>query len=201
MDSVLGRDFQTPLAKEASTGRLVAYLAGGMEFKENLGSSWREYVEEGLEKLNYNSFNPINLEGHACENGEPLQDKVSKLKRRGRLPELRGLVRENFFRKDMEAIKKSDFVILYYDDSVRKGAGSLAEAWETFREGKPLYVMSDIPLKEIPSWLIGESTQIFFTFPKLFSYLDNRQEVLKDMKEAKVTTNLFLSDIYSKGED
>lgn len=159
------------------------YLSGGMEFKKNLGAGWREWISEELKELNIDAIDPVKSEP-TDTNATPIQHNLTDLKIQGKLDVVRSIVRDVLFRKDMLAIQLSDGMIVYYDESVRKGAGTLAEAWESFREGKPVYLVSDFPIKEIPTWLIGETTAIFTSFRDLLSYLKNTDTIDKDMKEA-----------------
>src|SRR5262245_59715857 len=145
------------------------YLSGGMEFKNNLGIEWREWLTQELEKLGHNTVDPTKLEENNNIKG-PIQYHLTDLKKQGRLDEVRNLVRNSLFRKDMYGIQLSDAMVVLYDTYVQKGAGTLAETWEAFREGLPVYAVSLLPLEEIPTWLIGETTELFFDFNDLLKY-------------------------------
>lgn len=174
----------------------VFYLSGGMEFKTDLGVGWRQWLTSQLEDLNYCTIDPTKIEAPIIKN-EPLQRSVTDLKVKGKLDQVRTLVRDRFFRKDIYAIQMSAAMIVYYDLSVQKGAGTLAEAWESFREGKPVYLVSDLPVEDIPSWLIGETTEIFFSFQELIEYLKDRNKVFSDIKLAEEVAKNILGDLYT----
>lgn len=174
------------------------YLSGGIEYKKNLGKGWREWITEELEKRRHDAINPIKLEivEEETETDIPIQTHLTQLKNSGKLDEVRKLVRKILFRKDMYAIQMSDAIIVYYDESVQKGAGTLSEAWESFREGRPVYLVTDFEYKDIPTWLIGETTQIFTDFEELLDYVDDHSFVIRDKMCSQKIANDVLGGIY-----
>jgi hypothetical protein len=173
------------------------YLSGGMEYKKNLGKSWREWLTVELEKKRHDAINPVLLE--VCEeekNDVPIQIRLSQLKVEGKLDEVRKLVREVLFRKDMFGIQLADAIIVYYDEAVQKGAGTLSESWESFREGRPVYLVTDFPIEKIPTWLIGETTALFGDFAELLDYVGNHSYVIRDQMHAQKIRDEVLGGIY-----
>lgn len=174
------------------------YLSGGMEYKKNLGMGWREWITLELEKLRHDAINPVKLEiieeRDICD--VPIQQHLTQLKREGKFDEIRRLVRKVLFRKDMFAIQMSDAIIVYYDESVQKGAGTLSEAWESFREGRPVYLVTNFDLVNLPTWLIGETTQIFSDFDELLEYVSDHSFVIRDQMHAQKTAEDVLGGIY-----
>lgn len=171
------------------------YLSGGMEYKKNLGVGWREWLTGELEKVRHDAVDPVKLES-PDENGSPIQNKLTELKLAGKLEEVRGIVRRSLFRKDMFGIQLSDALVVYFDDSVQRGAGTISEAWEAFREGRPIYMVSSMPLEKIPTWLIGETTAIFPDFEKFLEYVGNHSNVIRDMMNAQKISDEVLSGVY-----
>lgn len=171
------------------------YLSGGMEYKKNLGMGWRDWITKELEERRHEAVDPVKLEV-PDEDGKPLQHKLTKLKLAGELDEVRSIVRRSLFREDILGIQLSDGIIVYYDESVQKGAGTLSESWEAFREGRPVYLVTDFPLANIPTWLIGETTEIFPDFEELLVYIDNHSNVIRDMMNAQKVRDEVLSGIY-----
>lgn len=177
--------------------RSSIYLSGGMEFKTKLGGPWRDWITKELDKLGYDAINPVKLELCKEENSDiPIQIKLSQLKLDGKLEEVRHLVRKVLFRKDMFAIQLSDAIIVYYDESVQRGAGTLSEAWEAFREGIPIYLVTDFPVEKIPTWLIGETTHIFSNFEDLLHYITEHSHVIRDQMHAQSVRDKVLDGIY-----
>lgn len=171
------------------------YLSGGMEYKNNLGSKWRDWITVQLQEIHHDAIDPVKLESPG-ENGPPLQTQLTELKLTGRLDDVRAIVRESLFRKDMFGIQLSDAIVVYYDESVQKGAGTLSEAWESFREGRPVYLVTDFPMEKIPTWLIGETTAIFPNFEEFLTYVADHTRVISDVIAAKRIRDEVLAGVY-----
>ncbi len=175
------------------------YLSGGMEYKNKMGMGWRDWITQELEKRHHDAINPVKLE--VCEeetDGIPIQARLTQLKLDGKLDEVRRLVRKVLFRKDMFAIQLTDALIVYYDESVQKGAGTLSEAWEAFREGVPVYLVTEFPMEKIPTWLIGETTRIFSNFEELLEYVSEHSHVIRDQMHAESMRDEVLGGIYRR---
>jgi len=169
------------------------YLSGGMEYKDGLGRGWREQITEELEALGHSTLDPVKAEDNDEEAAS--YDWVRE-KLRPVLENYRHMVRLKMFRKDIRDIQKADAIILLYDESVRRGAGTLAEAWEAFREGKPLYVVSSYERKDTPGWLIGESTELFEHLDEVVEYVKDHERVRIDKKLAEFYRDEYLKEIY-----
>lgn len=176
------------------------YLSGGMEYKKMLGAQWRDWLTEKLEAMRHDAINPVKLENaedsEDRENGFPLQTKLTILKSEGKLNEVRKIVRDSLFRKDMWAIQLADAIIVLYDEAAQKGAGTLSEAWEAFREGVPVYLVTDFPIEDVPTWLIGETTQVFADFDELLEYVKDHSFIIRDQMNAKQVASECLGNIY-----
>jgi len=171
------------------------YLSGAMEYKKDLGAKWRDWLTGELEQRRHEAVDPIKLEA-PDENGKPIQNRLTELKLAGKLDEVREIVRRSLFRKDMFAIQLSEAIVVLYDASVQKGAGTLSESWESFREGRPVYLVTDFALAEIPTWLIGETTCLFRNFDQFLEYVEDHSNVIRDMMNAQKIRDEILSGIY-----
>ena len=178
------------------------YLSGGMEYKKKLGGPWREWFTSQLEDMRHDAINPVKLENaedtEERENGFPLQERLTLLKKAGKLNEVRKIVRDSLFRKDMFAIQLADAIVVLYDESAQKGAGTLSEAWEAFREGVPVYLVTEFDMMDVPTWLIGETTQIFADFEELLEYLKDHSHVIRDVMNARQMALDCLGNIYER---
>ena len=172
------------------------YLSGGMEYKKDLGKVWREWLTEKLEELRHDAINPVRLEAIEEEGDEPVQVRLTQMKLAADLVGVRKTVREFLFRKDMFAIQLSDAVVVLYDESAQYGAGTLSEAWEAFREARPVYLITDFPLEKIPTWLIGESTNIFKDFDEFLVYVKDHSAIIRDIMKAQQVRDEVLGGIY-----
>ena len=171
------------------------YLSGGMEYKKGLGKSWRVNLTEKLTEMGHQVFDPV-VEELGDTEAREFDWKERKLA--SNLDEYRHMVRKKMFRKDIRGIQLSHAVILLYDESVQRGAGSLAEAWEAFREARPLYIITNFKREEVPGWLIGESTAIFRSPSEVLDYLKDKDQVKRDIKEARKARDTYLGEIYEK---
>ena len=171
------------------------YLSGGMEYKKNFGMGWREWLTKELEVRRHEAVDPVQLES-PDEHGNPIQDQLTQWKLSGELEKVRQVVRTNLFHKDMYGIQLAECLVLLYDESVQRGAGSLSEAWEAWREARPIYLVTDFSLEKIPTWLIGETTAIFKDFDEFLEYVDNHSNIIRDMMQAKQVRDEVLGGIY-----
>lgn len=171
------------------------YLSGGMEFKRGLGKSWRVNLTEKLLEIGHQVFDPVAEEMGDTEARE-FDWKGNKLA--ANLDQYRHMAREKMFRRDIQGIQLSQAVILLYDESVQKGAGSLAEAWEAFREARPLYIITSFRREDIPGWLIAESTSLFRSPAELLEYLENTEQVQQDIRNARTAAEAYLGEVYER---
>ena len=152
------------------------YLSGGMQFAEDLGGAWREECAKTLRKL---AFYPLDITALDKEYTKLHGDLYHSYENADKhLLQIKSNLRKHFIYTDCELIEKdSDAVVLYYDESVRKGAGTLGEAQITYTLGLPLFIVNSFKdINEVPEWLIGLSTKIFNTFDELYEYLSKLPE-------------------------
>lgn len=177
------------------TKNFAFYLSGGMEYKKDLGSNWRTWLTKELTSIGHLAIDPVKIE-LPDDDGRPLQDRLVSLKMGGRLEEVRKLVRRSLFRKDMLGIQLADAIVVLYDESVQRGAGTLSEVWESFREGRPVYLITDFSLDKIPTWLIGETTEIFTDFDQFLRYITTHNNMSRDLFNAEKLKQEFVTGIY-----
>jgi hypothetical protein len=61
-----------------------------------------------------------------------------------------------------------------YDESVRKGAGTISECQHAFNRDIPIFLINTYgDINEVPGWLQALTTRIFNSFDKLYSYLSD----------------------------
>ena len=147
----------------------TAYLSGPIENASNDGAQWRENLTSWLRnELNHDAFNPV----------EETRSRISGLNS----DEFRALKRteptkyKNILRKiidiDLNAVvKKTDYLIVHWDESVFKGGGTHGEVTLAYFLGKPIYLINKIPLDDLSSWIFACSTEIFDSFDQLKEYL------------------------------
>jgi len=151
------------------------YLSGGMEHAIDLGGEWRLVIADALRELGYFPLDITALDkAYASEHGKLYMDfgEDDELLRKAN-------IRKHFVFTDLELLKNdTDAVILYYDESVRRGAGTISEAQFAFLYDIPVFVVSawENWQKEVPGWLHALSTKIFTNFDDCMEYMDRLPE-------------------------
>jgi hypothetical protein len=63
-------------------------------------------------------------------------------------------------------------VIIYYDESVRLGAGTTSEVHEAYMRGIPVFLVNSFAkFSDVPGWMQAETTKMFPSFDSLIEYL------------------------------
>lgn len=146
------------------------YLSGGIEKAINDGAGWREQVSESLRYFGYFPLNITALDrAYRKEHGKLYTDfdEADEIRRKAN-------IRRHFVYTDLELIKNdSDALIVYYDEAVRLGAGTISEAQFAFLHDIPVFVVSawENWQEEVPGWLHALSTKIFTSFDDCIDYM------------------------------
>lgn len=146
------------------------YLSGGMQFTpDGLGATWRRQCSERLKQLGFFPLDIAELDlayseahGHLyrfIDDSELLQRKSN--------------IRKHFIDTDINLIRNdTDAVIILYDESVRRGAGTTSEVHDSFMLDIPVFLMNTYgDLNEVPGWMQAETTKIFNNWEDLYTYL------------------------------
>lgn len=147
------------------------YLSGGMQFAKELGAAWRQNCGERLKQMEYFPLDIAELDrAYSAEHGElyHLLDTEKHLQYKSNF-------RKHFIYTDLQLVQRdSDALIVYYDESARRGAGTISECQYAYNHDIPIFLLSHYPRweKEVPGWLQGLTTRIFTTFEDLYLYLD-----------------------------
>lgn len=147
------------------------YLSGGMENAVALGSSWRLSTSTILASLGYTALNITALDNAFSEQfGCPLAmadtDELS----------VKAVMRKQYIEDDLRLIRNdSDAVLIYYDESVRRGAGSHSEVHHAFENNIPVFLVTsyDTIIGNVPKWMIAMCTATFTSFDEFYSYISN----------------------------
>lgn len=141
-----------------------------MEHARDRGASWRSSLEGWLSKnLAHDSFNPVRVSDEFIAARYPgINQRRMKEQNLG---EFRALVGE-IIAIDLHAIEQlCDYCICYWDRSAQQGAGTKGEITLAKYLGKPVYLVTEIPLSSVPGWVIGCSSEIFPNILQLKKYL------------------------------
>lgn len=152
------------------------YLSGGMQFADDLGGGWRIKTSEKLKSMNYFPLDITALDkAYDHAHGKPhfpsIQD-IGVLK-------FKADMRKNFVETDLRLIDdNSDALIVFYDESARRGAGTVSECQHAFNSKIPIFLVYEAEsyeqlTKEVSAWLVALSTKFFLSFDELYEYLDS----------------------------
>lgn len=154
------------------------YLSGGMQFAQNLGAGWRIIASKRLKEMRYFPLDITELDvAYNADHGKPLMPAP------GEDPIFyKANMRKHFIDTDLKLIREnSDALIVYYDESARRGAGTVSEAQYAFNLNIPIFLVGDYPdmdsmHKDISGWLLALTTKYFYNFEDLYTYLDSLPE-------------------------
>ncbi len=115
---------------------------------------------------------------------DPSRESATLLRRYRRAGwRLRGAERtggdwESFFRiivkRDIQAVRRSDYVICLWNLSARRGAGTQGELTIARDADIPVFLVSRSAPKHLPGWVRGCIHRHFTGFPELKVYLSKR---------------------------
>ena len=142
-----------------------------MQFAKDLGSGWRIECSKILQDMKYYPIDISRMDKEYTKHYGQLYfmgDKKNHL-------QYKSNIRRHFIHADVQlVINDSDALIVLYDESVRKGAGTTSEIHEAYRNDIPVFLVSAYEdwMNEVPGWMQAETTKIFSDFNSLYEYLD-----------------------------
>jgi len=147
------------------------YLSGGMQHADDLGAGWRILCGKVLREMDYYPLDITELDKeytrqHNDYHRSIMDDEVLQRKSN---------IRKQFVQTDLDLIiNDTDALVIYYDESVRLGAGTISECQIAFSNDIPVFLVSSYPdwRKEVPGWLQALTTKIFTDFHALYAYLE-----------------------------
>lgn len=150
------------------------YLSGGMQFANDLGGDWRIKTSKALKEMKYFPLDITSLDkAYDVAHGKPHFPNIAQ----GTL-RFKADMRRNFIETDLRLIDdNSDALIVFYDESARRGAGTVSECQHAYNTKIPIFLvyeadsMHDVA-KQVSAWLIALTTKIFLSFEDLYAYLD-----------------------------
>ena len=151
------------------------YLSGGMQFAKDLGADWRVDTSKKLKEMSYFPLDITELDvAYNANYGKPVLPKADEA------PLLyKANMRKHFIDTDLKLIRdNSDALIVYYDESARRGAGTVSEAQYASLLNIPIFLVGDYPdldtmHNDISGWLLALTTKYFCSFEDLYTYLDS----------------------------
>jgi hypothetical protein len=150
---------------------LKTYLTGPITLTNNGECrKWREEATERLGKMGIEALNPFNIKG----NTDDIRKQIYDANQRGDIETTRSLVSSHMIETDLIMVKKADFLTVWIPKlNGYEICGSYGEVTLACYLGKPIYVITERSLKpsELPSWLVGCSTEIFISWSDYYEYI------------------------------
>ncbi len=150
-------------------GQPLAYLAGAIEKAPDAGRAWRNDISEFLSgELKHAVFNPSIEENHVLT---PEEFRNFRQWKTSDLVKFRKTVHKIIQTDLTMLLNQVDYIICLWDEYVLGGGGTHGELTMAYWHNIPVYMVSRIPLAEMSSWVVGCTTEIFFDFAALKSFL------------------------------
>lgn len=145
------------------------YLAGAIEYAPDGGKKWRSELGHFLiNELGHDLFDPTS------EEWDLLDDEEKKFFREWKttnLPRFQLIMRRVIEHDLNNLLNRTNYVICYWDDHVRSGGGTHGEMTLAYMNQIPVYMVHDMPLEKMSSWIIGCATELFPDFESLKTFL------------------------------
>lgn len=142
---------------------LTTYLAGPMEYTEDNGLGWRLVFKEELEKLQIKSILPNFEELELVKNPQHF-NSLKETNTEEYISIMRQLIDI-----DLTFVLDVDFVIIKWEGE--RMSGTIGEAQHAYLAGVPVYLVTSQPIKDIPGWFLGCTTEVFENLNCLMLFL------------------------------
>ena len=149
---------------------MIAYLSGPIENAKNDGANWRNIMTKWLGlKLNHDVFNPVIETKNIIEKyqGKDFREMIKTNPQ-----EYKKVIRK-IIKVDLESVvHQADYLIVKWDKNVFMGGGTHGEITMAYWLGKPVYLVNNLPIDEVSSWIFSCSEEIFDNFENLKKKLE-----------------------------
>ena len=144
---------------------MIAYLSGPIENAKDNGANWRNDITKWLRyKLNHKVFNPV-IETKSIIKNHNSDD--FRLMKKSNPEQYRRLIRQ-IIKIDLDAVVNStDYLIVKWDESVFKGGGTHGEVTMAYWLKKPVFLVNELPIDDVSSWIFSCSEYVFDNFADL----------------------------------
>ena len=136
-----------------TVGKTV-YLAGGMQYSDDYGVSWRKAATEKLDKVGIAAWNPFEQ-----DTSDLAPDELQRVIAGHTDPDTLAIMRK-IIERDNDRVYDTDAVLCLWDESARLGGGTHGEINYAYQEGKPVYLVAKT---ELPLWTHACCHKIFDT--------------------------------------
>jgi predicted transcriptional regulator len=141
-----------------------------MEYAPDEGKGWRRNLQQWLEsRFGCVVFNP-NVESEKALRRLGAGSNFREMKHTD--PQrYREIVARLVDLDCHEIAERSDIVLCYWDESAMKGAGTKGELTIARYSAKAVFMVTEVPLSDIPGWVLGCTTRVFESFDQLKAFL------------------------------
>jgi len=148
------------------------YLAGAIEYAPDGGKAWRQEIMKFLrDELGHSSFDPTSEEWDLLTDDEKENFRDWKS---NDLPRFRSVI-ERIIHHDLDNLmNKTEYVVCLWDEPVTRGGGTHGEMTTAFMNKIPVYMVLGMEQRDISSWIIGCTTEIFPDFESLKEFLKKK---------------------------
>lgn len=151
--------------------RKFIYLAGAIEHAPDNGRNWRRSIQLFLEERGFKVINPVSEEIKALQVNEIPADwsnfKKTDLSRYCQ-------IMRQIIEFDMNIVRtKTSAVVVKWNTYTQMGAGTMAELTEAYLQKIPVIMIHDIPLVDIPGWILGTCSIFYKTIKDFKDDFDN----------------------------
>jgi len=153
----------------------VVYLAGGMEYAGD-GRSWRERARVDFLKAGIDVWEPYSKESYITDDGREPLETIPTLDKERDFKKINNIMKKVVDYDLSSLIHDTDIVLVKYDRSVLRGAGTHGELSVAAYIGLPViaWIGDDITMNDIPSWALGCFTEVFHSYEEALSYIIGR---------------------------
>ena len=148
---------------------MIAYLSGAMEYAADEGSGWRLDMTSWLSaQLGHNVIDPVEESRLLM-----LQENSSDYRtwKESDTERYRQFVRKCVVRDIRAVTEEVDYIICLWNANVLKGAGTHGEVTLAFQHNVPVYLVNQIPLRDLSGWIMACSSEIFNNIGELKAFL------------------------------
>ena len=149
----------------------TCYLCGAMDRVADGGVTWRRTVTPKLKNLGIGVLDPCDKPTSFATEDSDFREKISRLKEKGQYNSVAKAMKE-ITAIDLRMIDIAHFVIMYLNMDVHL-CGSYHEAFIAIQQKKPLLVMCEQGVSNMPSWMFGvmPHQHMFSSWGDLMKYL------------------------------
>jgi len=153
-----------------------AYLAGPMDRVEDGGIIWRRNITPLLKSMGVGVLDPSNKPTSFAEETPEFRDQMQYLKDQNSFLEVRRRMRD-ITAIDLRMIDIAHFVVMYMNIDIHM-CGSYHEAFLAIQQKKPLLIMCEQGITQVPHWMFGimPHQHMFSSWDDLLNYLHSIDE-------------------------